>query len=158
MPATSAFSITRRLSSSGRVHFWLPRSGTPKLIMPRQMRETSRPVLPRRVYSMPLTLRPRRGPRQPGGRLRQRRRPPLDRPGDLLGEGGERFGSRPPARARAGPPPGADDAAVADHGGPEHAVAAGHDAVGELGRQRAAAVAVAEDELVEAGQQEHLPG
>jgi len=30
----------------------LPRAGSPKLIIPRQIRETSRPVFPRRVYSM----------------------------------------------------------------------------------------------------------
>src|SRR3954447_24646886 len=45
--------MSRRLSSSPRLQGWLPRSGSPKLIMPRQMRDTSRPVAPRRVYSMP---------------------------------------------------------------------------------------------------------
>src|SRR5215211_2934677 len=56
MPLVSAFSISRRLSSSGRLQGWLPRPGSPKLIIPRQMRLTSRPVVPRRVYSMASTL------------------------------------------------------------------------------------------------------
>jgi hypothetical protein len=46
---------------------------------------------------------------------------------------------------------------VADDRRPEHAVAAGDDAFGELAGQHGAPVLVAEDELVEPGEQEDTP-
>src|SRR4051794_2154984 len=131
MPLVIAFSISRRLSSSGRLQGWFPRSGSPKLIIPRQMRETSRPVAPRRVYSMAVTLACRRAAAKPG--LRERGGPGVDRAADGVGQVGERLHGHRPLRTLPGPAPGADDPAVADHGGPEHAVAAGDDPVGELG-------------------------
>ena len=43
-----------RLSASGSVQAWLPRSGSPYDMQPRQRRETSRPVLPNLTMSMLL--------------------------------------------------------------------------------------------------------
>ena len=51
MPASSACRMNGRLASSSSVHGWMPRPGSPKLMQPRQMRETSRPVRPRVTYS-----------------------------------------------------------------------------------------------------------
>src|SRR6185437_16916382 len=41
-----------RLPASGSDQGWLPRCGSPNDMQPMQMRETSRPVVPRRVYFM----------------------------------------------------------------------------------------------------------
>src|SRR3954466_15805734 len=92
MPLVIAFSISRRLSSSGRLQGWLPRSGSPKLIIPRQIRETSRPVAPRRVYSMPPPSAPGRVPAKPVSG--ERGGPAVDGPADGVGEVGERLGDQ----------------------------------------------------------------
>src|SRR5262245_58782176 len=52
MPRSSACLIIERLWSSGRLQVWLPRSGRPNDMQPRQRRDTSRPVEPSLVYSM----------------------------------------------------------------------------------------------------------
>src|SRR5215510_6956258 len=78
MPRSSACLIRGRLWSSGSVQVWLPRSGAPNDIQPRQIRETSRPVAPSLVYSMAGVLpRPARsvslGPRTRRARRAVRR-------------------------------------------------------------------------------------
>jgi hypothetical protein len=60
MPASSALLMIGRLFSSSSVHGWGPRSGTPKLMHPRQRRETSSPVRPSFTYSMADILQERR--------------------------------------------------------------------------------------------------
>src|SRR5579875_1069444 len=50
MPASSAWRIKGRLASSSRVQGWLPRFGSPKLMQPRQMTDTSIPVRPSFTY------------------------------------------------------------------------------------------------------------
>jgi hypothetical protein len=46
MPASTAWRMNGRLSSSGKVHAWAPRAGSPYLIPPRARGETSSPVVP----------------------------------------------------------------------------------------------------------------
>src|SRR5215212_11315055 len=99
-------------------------------------------------------LRRRRHPREPKVASRENRRSARDGRGDGVREGRERHGGGGALRAPAGPLPGAGDPAVDDDRRAEHAVAAGDDAVGELAVEDRPPVAVAEDELVEAGQQE----
>ena len=63
-----------------------------------------------------------------------------------------------PLRPAPGPLPGADDLPAEDDGRPEHAVVARHDPLGELRGEDRRPVAVAQHELVEAGQQEDAFG
>ena len=50
MPASSASLMKPRLASSSRVHVWLPDPESPKLMQPRQILDTSSPVVPSFVY------------------------------------------------------------------------------------------------------------
>src|SRR5665811_1470123 len=50
MPASIACLMRGLLSSSDRLHEWLPRLGSPKVIQPREIGEISRPVLPSFTY------------------------------------------------------------------------------------------------------------
>ena len=50
MPASSARRMNVRDVSSSSDHEWVPRPDSPKLMQPRQMRDTSRPVSPSLTY------------------------------------------------------------------------------------------------------------
>src|ERR687889_655719 len=52
MPSSRACRMIGRLDSSSSVHGCVPRCGSPKVMQPRAMRDTSRPVRPSFTYSM----------------------------------------------------------------------------------------------------------
>src|SRR5882762_7220958 len=62
MPKSRARRISGRLSGSGSVQGWSPRSGTPKVMQPRQSLETCKPVEPKLTYFIRLQNEPHKRP------------------------------------------------------------------------------------------------